>query len=172
MACDILKGRTLACKDSRTGIRYVDFGIYDGDVYTVSAQEIATLPAGLTTVFRYEVKGAGNSLIETATVNNDNRTIEIVQALALNLPKLGKETEVELQSLLYGRVVAFITDYNGNVKAVGIDSGLEATTGVMSTETSGYTIALEARDNNFAPFLASAAKTALLALVSSQVINP
>lgn len=172
MACDILKGRSLACKDSRTGIRYVDFGIYDGDTYTVSAQEIASLPAGLTTVFRYEVKGAGNSLIETATVNNDNRTIEIVQALALNLPKLGKETEVELQSLLYGRVVAFIHDYNGNVKAVGIDSGLEATTGVMSTETSGYTIALEARDNNFAPFLASAAKTALLALVSAQVVNP
>lgn len=172
MACDILKGRTLACKDSRTGIRYVDFGIYDGDTYTVSAQEIASLPAGLTTVFRYEVKGAGNSLIETATVNNDNRTIEIVQALALTLPKLGKETEVELQSLLYGRVVAFIHDYNGNVKAVGIDSGLEATTGVMSTETSGYTIALEARDNNFAPFLASAAKTALLALVSAQVVNP
>ena len=172
MACDILKGRNLACKDSRTGIRYVDFGVYDGDTYTVSAQEIASLPAGLTEVFRYEVKGSGNSLIETATVNNDNRTIEIVQALALNLPKLGKETEVELQSLLYGRVVAFIHDYNGNVKAVGIDSGLEATTGVMSTETSGYTIALEARDNNFAPFLASAAKTALLALVSAQVVNP
>ena len=171
MACDILKGRSLACKDSRTGIRYVDFGIYDGDTYTVSAQEIASLPAGLAEVFRYEVKGAGNSLIETATVNNDNRTIEIVQALALNLPKLGKDTEVELQSLLYGRVVAFIHDYNGNVKAVGIDSGLEATTGVMSTETSGYTIALEARDNNFAPFLSSSAKTALLALVSAQVIN-
>ena len=128
MACDILKGRTLACKDSRTGIRYVDFGLYTGDTYTVSAQEITSLPAGLDEVFRYEVKGAGNSLIETATVNNDNRTIEIVQALALTLPKLGKDTEVELQSLLYGRVVAFITDYNGNVKAVGIDSGLEATT--------------------------------------------
>ena len=172
MACDILKGRSLSCKDSRTGIRYVDFGIYDGDTYTVSAQEIASLPAGLAEVFRYEVKGAGNSLIETATVNNDNRTIEIVQALSLTLPKLGKDTEVELQSLLYGRVVAFIHDYNGNVKAVGIDSGLEATTGVMSTETSGYTIALEARDNNFAPFLSSSAKTALLALVSAQVVNP
>ena len=172
MACDILKGRSLACKDSRTGIRFVDFGLYTGDTYTVSAQEIASLPAGLAEVFRYEVKGTGNSLIETATVNNDNRTIEIVQALALNLAKLGKDTEVELQSLLYGRVVAFIHDYNGNVKAVGIDSGLEATTGVMSTETSGYTIALEARDNNFAPFLASAAKTALLALVSAQVVNP
>ena len=58
MACDILKGRSLSCKDSRTGIRYVDFGIYDGDTYTVSAQEIATLPAGLTEVFRYEVKVA------------------------------------------------------------------------------------------------------------------
>ena len=172
MACEILKGRTLGCKDQRTGIKYVDFALYEGYTYTVASQEVATLPAGLTEVFRYEVKGAGNSLIETATVNNDNRTTEIVQALALNLPKLGKETEVELQSLLYGRVVAFIHDYNGNVKVVGIDSGLEATTSVMSTETSGYTIAMEAKDNNFAPFLASAAKTALLAVVSTQVVNP
>lgn len=172
MACEILKGRTLGCKDQRMGIKYVDFAVYEGYTYTVVSQEVATLPAGLTEVFRYEVKGAGNSLIETATVNNDNRTTEIVQALALNLPKLGKETEVELQSLLYGRVVAFIHDYNGNVKVVGIDSGLEATTGVMSTETSGYTIAMEAKDKAFAPFLASAAKTALLALVSAQVVNP
>ena len=150
----------------------LSYTVYAVNVTVPQATQKGSLPVGLTEVFRYEVKGAGNSLIETATVNNDNRTIEIVQALALTLPKLGKETEVELQSLLYGRVVAFIHDYNGNVKAVGIDSGLEATTGVMSTETSGYTIALEARDNNFAPFLASAAKTALLALVSAQVVNP
>jgi hypothetical protein len=41
----------------------------------------------------------------------------------------------------------------------------------MSTEASGYTLALEARDNNFAPFLSGAAKTALLALVSAQVVT-
>ncbi len=172
MACEILKGRTLSCKDSRTGIKYVDFAVYDGTTYTVANQEIATLPVALTEVFRYEVKGAGNSLIETATVNTDNRTTEIVQALALNLQKLGKETEVELQSLLYGRVVAFVTDYNGNVKVVGIDSGMDATTSVMSTEVSGYTVALEAKDKVFAPFLSSSAKTALLALISNDVVTP
>ena len=172
MACDILKGRKLSCKDSRMGIKYVDFAVYNDDVYTVAAQEIATLPVALTEVFRYEIKGAGNSLIETATVNTDNRTTEIVQALALNLQKLDKETEVELQSLLYGRVVAFVHDYNGNVKVVGIDSGMDATTSVASTETSGYTIALEAKDKAFAPFLSSSAKTALLALVSADVVTP
>jgi len=172
MACEILKGRTLACKDSRTGIKYVDFAVYNGIAFTIANQEIATLPVGLTEVFRYEVKGAGNSLIETATVNNDNRTTEIVQVLALNLQKLGKETEVELQSLLYGRVVAFVTDYNGNVKVVGIDSGLDATTSVMSTEVSGYTVALEAKDKIFAPFLSSSAKTALLVLISNDEVTP
>jgi flagellin-like hook-associated protein FlgL len=49
MACDILKGRSLSCKDSRTGIRYVDFGVYDGDTYTVFATGGIVAPVQLGT---------------------------------------------------------------------------------------------------------------------------
>ena len=48
MSCDaIAKGRTLSCKNNRVGIKLIDFCNFDAEnVYTNTAQEIATLPAG------------------------------------------------------------------------------------------------------------------------------
>lgn len=173
MACSaIAKGRVLGCKDSRIGIKYFDIIPFSELGFTVAAQEIATLPVGLTEVFRYEVKGTGNKWDDVPTVNAENRTTEFKQTLNLVLPKLGKETEVELMALLYGRSIVFAHDYNGNVKVFGIDSGLDATTAPASSDTSGYAITLEGSDSKYAPFLSSAAKTALAALVSTDIITP
>jgi hypothetical protein len=56
---------------------------------------------------------------------------------------LGVTSDVELSALLYGRVYAFIRDYNGNVIVCGIDSGMDATTLNKSTDTQTYNITLE-----------------------------
>lgn len=170
MACDVTAGRKLACKDSRTGIKHVDFAPWSEVGFTVAAQEIATIPIGLTEVFRYELKGAGNKLEDVPTVNLENRTTEFKQTLSLMLQKVGSTTEVELMLLLFGRVLAFVHDYNGNVFVCGIDSGMDATTAPRSTDTNGYSVTLEATESKYAPYLADAAKTSLEALVSPTVI--
>lgn len=170
MACDITKGRGLACKNQRTGIKYVMFVPFEEFGFSVTGQEIATLPTGLTEVFKYDIKGTANKFDDVATVNLENRTVEYKQTLALSLQRMGKETEVELMALLYGRVVAFIFYYNGKVKVAGIDSGLDGTTAANSSDTSGYTITLEAQDNAYAPYLSASAITALGALVSTDII--
>lgn len=174
MACDLItKGRTLPCKNSRTGIKYVDFANYDSaNVYTVVGQEIATLPAGLDEVFRYQVKSTGNSLVETATIDLEKRTTEIKQVLNLVLQKMSKESEVEFLALTYGITTAFVHDFNGNVLAVGIDTGLDATSSTKSTDDGGYKITLEAVDTKCSPYLSSSAKTALEALVSASNVTP
>lgn len=174
MSCDLItKGRTLACKDSRIGIKYIDLANFDaGNVYAVTLQEIATLPAGLTEVFRYQVKATANNLVETATIDAEKRTTEIKQVLSVALQKMGKESEVELLALTYGVTTAFIHDFNGNVFAVGINTGLDATTATKSTDDGGYKITLEAVDTKFSPYLSSSAKTALEALVSATNIAP
>jgi hypothetical protein len=172
MACDITKGRGLGCKDQRTGIKYIDFAPFTtANVFAVSGQEVASLPAGLDEVFRYEVKGAGNTFVDTATTNIDTRTTNFKQVLNAVLQRAGKETEVELKALLFGRVIAFVHDYNGNVKLGGHETGLDGTMAEYSSETSGYKVTLEAEASTFAPFLSSSAKTALEALVSEEVIN-
>jgi hypothetical protein len=59
---------------------------------------------------------------------------------------------------LYGRVYAFIRDYNGNVIVCGIDSGMDATTLNKSTDTQTYNITLEGMDRVLSPSLSSTAK--------------
>lgn len=166
MSCDITSGFVLDCKDQRIGIKRVDFSPFSGDTYTITGGEIATLPVGLSNVFKYEVKSTGNKFDDVPTVNPENRTVEFKQTLTVMLHKLTKEKDVQLQLLTYGRVVAFVYDYNGNVWAVGTDSGMEVTTIAKSTDTQTYNITLESIDNKFAPPLSTAAKTALAALAT------
>ena len=174
MSCDLItKGRTLSCKDNRIGIKYIDFANFDSaNAYSVTAQEIATLPAGLDEVFRYQVKSTGNSLVETATIDLEKRTTEIKQVLNVALQKMSKESEVELLALTYGLTTAFVHDYNGNVFAVGIDTGLDATSSTKSTDDGGYKLVLEAIDTKYSPYLSSSAKTALEALVATTNVTP
>lgn len=177
MACSVTKGRKLSCKDQRGGIKYIDFAVFSEYGFSVTAQEIAALPVLLTEVFRYEVKATVNNLSEAGTVNQDNRTTEVVSTLSVTLPKLDASTEVEIQALAAGRTIAFVHDYNGNVKVMGIDSGADASgftsaTGGAGGDLSGYTITLTAMDSKLCPLLSSAAKTALEALVSDVVIEP
>ena len=173
MACDIItKGRTLPCKDNRIGIKKVDFAVFDATGFTVAAQEIATLPAWLTDVYRYEVKATGNSLVETSTTDMEKRTVDVKQVLNLLLQKMTKDSEVELLAMIYSTLVAFVHDYNGNVYAVGIDTGLDASTSTKSTDDGGYKITLEATDTKYSPFLSASAITALEVLVSPDNVTP
>ena len=173
MACDIItKGRKLPCKDNRIGIKLVDFAVYDSTGFTVADQEISSLPGWLEDVYRYEVKATGNSLVETSTTDMEKRTVDVKQVLSLLLQKITKASEVELLALIYSTVVAFVHDYNGNVYAVGIDTGLDASTSTKSTDDGGYKLTLEATDTKFSPFLSSGAITALDALVSANNVEP
>lgn len=171
MACDITKGRKRPCKDSRIGLKYVDFMPFGELAWGITAHEVPTLPAAISEVFRYDVKGAANNLVETGTVNTEQGTTEVKAAMNLALPKLTKESEVELQAMAYGRMIAFAWDYNGNCFVVGSDSGLDVTTFVKSTDISGYTVTMEAIDKATSPYLSSSAKTALTALVSTDLIT-
>lgn len=171
MACKTQKSRKLACKDQRGGIKNkVIFANWAEYGFVVVNQKIADLPVSLTEVFAWEVKGTPNKLDENITVSEDNGTKEVAQTLNLVFPKLDADTEVELDAMAAGRTIAFVPDYNGNWKVVGIDSGLttataNASTGGAGTDLSGYTLNLAAKDSKYAPFLDPSLVDALLALV-------
>jgi hypothetical protein len=54
MACDITKGEP--CKDSRIGIKSVDFAVFND----ASGRRGYYYSCNVTAVFRYQVKGTGN----------------------------------------------------------------------------------------------------------------
>jgi len=78
--------------------------------------------------------------------------------------------------LAKSRTLVFEEDYNGNIKLMGLTNGAygsagTAVTGAAKGDLSGYTIELTAEEKDYAPFLASAAKTALFAAVEDSYVS-
>jgi hypothetical protein len=175
MSCDITKGRRLPCKDQKAGIKALYFANFDNYDFVYASSVLSSLGT-LANVFKWEVKGTGNSLTETATTSRDNGTTFFSQVVAATLTSLDAETQHEMKLLIWGRPIVFVEDYNGNIKACGIDSGMEATggtivTGAASGDLSGFTLEMTGEEKDPAPFLNSSAKTALLAAVSNAYIG-
>ena len=173
--CDVAKGRKLPCKDQKGGIKALYFANYDAYGFTI-ANSIVTALGNLAEVFKWEVKGSANTFTQTANVSRDNGTSFISQVVSATLPTLDAETQQELTLLMWGRPIVFVEDYNGNITLAGVDNGMEMTTGSIATggasgDLSGYTIELTGEEKTGAPFLNSGMKTALLALVSAEVIG-
>ncbi len=177
MACDfITKGKkATACMDSVGGVknyyfaRWVDYGI------TVAAGEVTHLGT-LQQVFKYEVTGNANSLTETLNPSMENMTAFVTQVASATFQGLNKDLQVQLSLLAKSRTLVFEEDYNGNIKLMGLTNGAygsagTSVTGAAKGDLSGYTIELTAEEKDYAPFLASAAKTALYAAVEDVYVS-
>jgi hypothetical protein len=174
MSCLITKGKLLGCKDQRGGIKNLYFANYADYGYTIAAQQLTDLGT-LDEVFKYEVKATTNALTETGTSSEDNGTFVNAQSLAVTLPKLGSDLQAQIQLICAGRPQVFVEDYNGNIMLVGATNGTMANctkvTGAAGADLSGYTLTITAEESNLSPFLDSAMKTALAALVSEAVVS-
>jgi len=74
-----------------------------------------------------------------------------------------------------GRPFVFVEDYNGNILLLGATNGTMSSctkvTGGAGGDLTGFTLAITAEEGNLSPFLNSAMKTALFALVSDVVVS-
>lgn len=174
MACLITKGKAFGCNDQRGGIKAIYFANYGNYGFTIANQQVTNLGT-LDEVFKYEVRATVNTLTETGTVNNDNGTFLNAQALAVTLPKLAADLQAQVKLICAGRPFAFVEDYNGNIMLVGAENGTMSNctkvTGGAGGDLSGYTLTVNAEEKDLSPFLDSATKTALLSLVSSEVVS-
>jgi len=174
MSCSITKGRKLQCKNQKAGIKNVYFANFDNYAFQITNAVLTSL-GSLANVFKYEVKGA-SGLEETWNVSRENGTAFTSQVLTLQMPRLDAETQNELKLLVYGRPIAFVEDYNGNIKVAGAFSGMEATggtivTGQASGDLTGFTLELTGEEVEGAPFLADSLKSAFSGLVSNSYIG-
>jgi hypothetical protein len=176
MACDfITKGRDVDCLKGMGGVKniyialFADYGITEADA------SIATI-GSISETFKWAFTGNLQGLTETPTISWDNGNKFITQVLTGTIPFQSADTQHQLELLMINRMIVFVEDYNDNIKAMGIKNSVKATngsavTGLAKGDLSGFTIELSAEEAKFAPFLSSAAKTALLETVSSEVIT-
>ena len=178
MACDFIsKGKLAnACMDSIGGVKNYYFAPWGNYGITVANGEVTSLGSIVENIFKYEVTGNANSLTETLNPSMENMTAFVTQVTSATFQGLNKELQVQLSLLAKTRTLVFIEDYNGNIKLMGLTNGAygsagTAVTGAAKGDLSGYTIELTAEEKDYAPFLASAAKTALYAAVEDSYVS-
>ena len=153
--------------DSIGGVKNYLFALWGDYGITVASGEVTSI-GSLGSVYKYEVIGNANSLTETLNPSMENMTAFVTQVTSATFQRLNKDLQVQLSLLAKSRTLVFIEDYNGNIKLMGLTNGAygsagTAVTGAAKGDLSGYTIELTAEEKDYAPFLSSAAKTALYA---------
>ena len=180
MACDfITKGKkATACMNRIGGVKNYYFALWGDYGMTVGQGEVTNLGTigADGSVFKYEVTGNANSLTETLITSMENMTAFVTQVASATFQGLNNDLQVQLSLLAKSRTLVFEEDYNGNIKLMGLTNGAygsagTAVTGAAKGDLSGYTIELTAEEKEFAPFLASAAKTALYAAVEDLYVS-
>jgi hypothetical protein len=156
MSCSLTRGFDAPCNDTIAGTKAIYFGkwseLYGIATFDATSKLLDTLPA--ITLYKYEPHrntGFWNEEPDT----NDNGSIFYKNTIGLSLKGLSVGKQVELQSLLAGRWVAFVQDNQDQIWVVGYWEGLtgmggsaNATTGVAKGDLNGYTITLYGEDKN------------------------
>ena len=161
MSCDVTAGRLINCRDIQGGIQAVyiiNFG--DMGAVTVTGDEVTDM-SGTFQAFRFDVRGAGNSLEQAITASSDNGTVFFEQTLSLSLPKLSKEDMVQFKLLSFGRPHCVIVDNNGNALLAGKEFGLTVSGGSITTSDtmggmSGTTLTLTGQEKLPSNFISGA----------------
>ncbi len=167
MSCTLLaKGRNLPCIKSVGGIKSIilaDFGTL-GTLAVTGAEvtTISTTPAA----YKYLVKPGSSGMEETITASAENGTVYYDQNVTIQLQKLDKETQAELQDVAKGNPHVFVQDFNGNTFLVGAYNGADVSAGTIGTGTaladfSGFNMTFTAQEVLPAFFCASAVVSAL-----------
>ncbi len=172
MSCDIAIGanRLRVCDNLQGGAREFYFFNYLENAFTVSAGKATAKNASLTTCYKYEVQGDGNTFTQSVAVDKKTGTKVNTQTLVGQLKEIEAETNVELDKLGVIQIGGVVKDYNGKYywfakDGVNVTATIEAVTGGARTDFNGYNVTLVAETLELAPELDSATITAFLATV-------
>jgi hypothetical protein len=167
MSCSILStGRNLPCTKGVGGIKsiiLVDYGLLGAlSITGAEVTAIGSTPSG----YEYLVKPGSSGLEQTITASAENGTIYYDQNVTVQLQKLDKETQAELQDVAKGNPHVFVQDFNGNYFLVGAYNGADTSAGTIGTGTAladftGFNMTFTAQETLPAFFCASAVISAI-----------
>ena len=159
MACDLVKGYSLGCRDGIGGIKNVWFGQFDEITLTTSAFEITDVEMGSASLHKYELKRGVGSVTETVTASSENGTVFWMHSLNLKWNKITKEFQNEIKLLAQQRLIIFVELNELNaagkniVLCLGSANGCEMSagstlSGVALGDLNGYDLTFESQEPN------------------------
>lgn len=142
MACNLTKGRQIACRDSIGGVKNIYLAQHDELTSYVAASGSLTDfdMGGGDDIYRYQCKRGTASVTETVNANSENGTVFYTPSINIKLHKLTTADQNEIKLLAAQRLIIFVelNELNSAGKnvivACGLDNGCELSAG---SHTSG-----------------------------------
>ena len=139
MSCLIANGREEQCKDSISGLQaiyFINYGDFaPSDVtYDVSNEDLITAIANVTSIYKYDLKGA-NTFDTTIQSSRDNGTTFFEQTLTIQLKRQDATTHKNVKLLAYGRPHIIVHSRNNQFFMMGLVEGADVNAGKVSSGT-------------------------------------
>lgn len=173
MACDLTTGRGTACK-SVGGIKHIEIANWTSTAAeaTFAADGSISSLGASTTFYKYDVRGAGNSIDETGESSRDNNSKYYTISGTIQLPYQDELTTQELEIVTSTRCFVITEDYNGVRKLYGLDDGCDISvstaSGAAMGDFNGYTLTI----NGMNPKMAQMVDGASNVVMSGTQITP
>lgn len=140
MSCALTQGFSRDCKDHLAGITDIVLGAWStvvasGLAYDSLTGEVEDLPSTIT-LYRYEVDDLSGNWEDAGTAEENGQFV-FNPTITFRLRNIDTSMRKEFNLLIKNRLVAFIVPHRGSgfdkkLYAVGLDRGLQVTTGGFS----------------------------------------
>lgn len=171
MACTIIEGRQIDCRDSIGGVAE----IYVTEFANVPQANITATSGSITALscsagkkfFTYQMEKENASFEEKVVSSRENGTLYYEQTLTFNFKKLSAALRNDLHILAQNRLMFIVKDNNGLFRLMGQVNGADigdssASTGKAFGDLNGYTLTFTAMEKEPASFVSQALVTGVL----------
>lgn len=157
MACTLIQGRTIDCRDAVGGIEEVYIAEYENvnSVTDSSGTVTGVTMASGTKFWTYKMEKENAMFTEPHVGSQENGTLFYEQQLSFTLKKLSASLRNEIKNLSQNRLVIIVKDNNGTYWMLGQDYGMDkvggdnnGTTGKLFGDMSGYTLNFTGKEKN------------------------
>ena len=159
MACAIVSGYALDCKDTVGGIKNI-YITELANITTVTQNAsgyVTAITKGVgTKFFKYALQPRGkNSLEQNIDANPQNGTVAYTQTVAVDFVKLQYATQVKLGLITKNRTSVIVETMDGSYFLCGNSNGMEvsggkAGTGAAMNDFQGYSLTLTGMEKELA----------------------
>lgn len=164
MAC----GTALTASRKKTGAvkmkgyRAISFAPFDTTNLIIESSPgiVSDLPAGLTSIYRFEVKNTANNFIENYAEDENSMTGNIVGTGTFSLMYCEElKTVLDVKALRSGFWNVFFELNDGSILVAGIENGARLKTTVRSTDAQGFLCTIETMEAKDSSTLTTVALT-------------
>lgn len=156
MACNIVEGYAIACRDSIGGIKTIYAAQFEHVSGCTESSGVVTAltMSGSNKFWIYNMEKENAEMTENETGSVENGTLFWEQTLSFTLKKLTAAQRNNMKVLAQNRLVVIVLDNNGLYWLLGRHNGLDkvgtntAKTGKALGDMSGYELTLMGKETN------------------------